>query len=105
MIDMKSIDVHNLRWNAWNIAHIGREGHDATPEEVEHIVQSDLSIGKLQANGRIFVLGTTQSGRILAAVIDPEREGVWYCVSARTASRKERVFYQQELARRRQADE
>ena len=103
MIDMKELDVRSLRWNDWNIAHIGREGHEATPEEVEQVIYNDQSIGRLQPNQRIFVLGKTDAGRILAAVIDSEGEGIWYCVSARSASRKERALYQQELARRKQS--
>ncbi len=100
---MKELDVRSLRWNAWNIAHIGREGHEATPEEVEQVIYSNQSIAQLQYNERILVLGQTDTGRTLAAVIDPEGEGIWYCVSARSASRKERTLYQQELARRQQS--
>ena len=103
MIDMKELDVRSLRWNDWNIAHIGREGHEATPEEVEQVIYSDQSIARLQPNGRILVLGQTETGSTLAAVIDSEGEGIWYCVSARSASRKERVLYQEELARRKQS--
>jgi uncharacterized DUF497 family protein len=101
MFEMKDVDVISLRWNEWNIAHIGREGHEATPEEVEDVVYNDQSLAQLQPNGRLFVFGITQQGRPLVAIIDQEEHGIWYCVSARTASRKERVIYQQELARRR----
>ncbi len=104
MFEMKDVEVRGLRWNEWNIAHIGRQGHEATPEEVEDVVYSDQSLVQLQPNGRLFVLGITQHGRPLVAIIDPEEHGIWYCVSARTASRKERAIYQQEQARRRASE-
>ena len=100
MIDPKEIDIRRLRWDPWNVAHIGRAGHEATPQEVEHVTFSERSIMQQIKGGRILVLGPTSSGRMLAAVPDPEEEGTWYCVSARTASRKERALYDQEQARR-----
>ncbi len=46
--------------------------------------------------GRIIVIGPTSTGRMLAAILDPEPEpGVYYPVSARPASRKERRQYQE----------
>jgi uncharacterized DUF497 family protein len=105
MFEMKDVRIRQFRWNDWNIAHIGRPGHNATPEEVEEVVSNEESLGQLQTNGRIFVLGITAQGRYLAAVIDPELTGTWYCVSARTANQKERVRYLQERAKRRPTDE
>ncbi|MEO8971272.1 MAG: hypothetical protein ABI406_06700 [Ktedonobacteraceae bacterium] len=102
---MKDVDIRQLRWNDWNIEHIGRPGHEATQDEVEEIVASEHSFGQIQPNGRIFVLGITTQGRYLATVIDPEVDGIWYCVSARTASKKERIRYHQERAKRRPTDE
>lgn len=101
MIDPKELDLQRLRWDAWNIAHIGRAGHTATPKEVGQVVFSDRSIMQTAKGGRILVLGPTRSRRMLAAVLDPEGSGVWYCVSARSASKKERALYQQEYPRRR----
>lgn len=105
MFEMKDIEIRHFRWNDWNIEHIGRPGHNATPEEVEYVVGSEQSLGQVQPNGRIFVLGITAQGRYLAAVIDPEPTGDWYCVSARTAHVKERIRYHQEQAKRRPTDE
>jgi len=105
MFEMKNVRTRHFRWNEWNIEHIGRPGHNATPEEVEYVAANEASLGQLQPNGRIFVLGITEQGRYLAAVIDPEPTGDWYCVSARTANIKERVRYHQELAKRRPTDE
>jgi hypothetical protein len=41
MFEMKDVEVRGLRWNEWNIAHIGRHGHEATPEEVEDIFYNE----------------------------------------------------------------
>jgi uncharacterized DUF497 family protein len=103
MIDPKDIDIHRMRWDAWNVAHIGREGHKATPQEVAQIVFSSKSIMQTAKGGRVLVLGPTSKRRMLVAVLDPEEPGVWYCVSARTASRKERALYQVEYPRRRKS--
>ena len=100
MIDPKEIDIHRLRWDPLNVGHIAREGHEVTPQEVEYITFSEESIMRYVRGGRILILGPTHNQRILAAVLDPEGEGVWYCVSARSASRKERELYHQERARR-----
>ena len=105
MFEMKDVEIHQFRWNDWNIEHIGRPGHNTTREEVEYIVGSEHSLGQTQPNGRIFVLGITAEGRYLAAVIDPEPTGSWYCVSARTANVKERIRYHQELDKRRTPNE
>jgi hypothetical protein len=93
MIDLEEIDIRRLRWDPWNVAHIGRAGHEATPQEVEHVNFSELSIMQQVKGGRILVLGPTSNERILAAVLDPEGEGTWYCARAHTASRKERALY------------
>jgi uncharacterized DUF497 family protein len=105
MFDMTDVEIRPFRWNDWNTQHIGRPGHEATPEEVEYVVESDHALGQLQPNGRFFVLGITAEGRYLAAVIDPEQTGTWFCVSARTANIKERARYHEELAKRRPTDE
>ncbi len=84
------IQFRRLRWNNWNIEHIAR--HGVTPEEVEEACLSDflVLIGK---KGRVLLLGLSQAGRMLAVVLHDEGEGVYYPVTARSASRKERRQY------------
>lgn len=85
-----------------DVAHIGRAGHNVTPQEVEEVIFSDQTLIKRSRNGRYLFLGPTGAGRILAAVLDPEGNGVWFCVSARSASQDERKLYRNEMDRRSQ---
>ena len=84
--------VRRLIWNPLNIGHIAR--HEVTPEEVEQVCHGNpvVQVGK---QGRSLVFGPTQSGRMLMVVIDPEsgEMGVYYPVTARPASRRERAIY------------
>ena len=85
--------IQQLLWDEWNVAHILR--HDVTPDEVEEICRGE-HIALQSYAGRLMLIGLTR-GRILAAVLAPqEGEGVFYVVTARTASRKERRYYRQQ---------
>ncbi len=44
----------------------------------------------------IYLIGLTRAGRTLAVVLDPEEDAVYYPVTARPASRRERRIYRQE---------
>ena len=86
--------VRRLTWDAWNVRHIAR--HGVLPPEVEDVCQGPCITREAYA-GRIMLIGPTRSGRILAAVLEPQEEqGVYYVVTARSASRRERRLYQQE---------
>lgn len=84
--------VRRLIWDAWNVAHIAR--HKVTPEEAEQVCHGDPV--ELQSyKQRIILIGPTHTGRMVAVVLDPEpQRGVYYPVTARPASRKERQYYQ-----------
>ena len=45
--------------------------------------------------GRLRVIGPTHTGRMLTVILDPEGEGVYYPVTARPGSRKERRRYRE----------
>src|ERR1017187_7759991 len=96
MLDREKLNIQTLRWTTWNVEHIGRSGHEVTPEEVEEIVFGHRSIVGVAHTGRTMIIGPTKKGRMLVAVISPDGNGVWYCVSARTASAKERRTYREE---------
>ena len=85
--------VQRLVWDTWNVAHIAR--HEVAPEEVEEVCHGE-PLARRSYRNRIILIGPTDVGRMLAVVLDPEAEGVYYPVTARSASRKERRFYQQE---------
>jgi uncharacterized protein len=88
------IEVKDLIWDDWNIAHIAR--HDVTKDEVEQACQSDYMVFDGD-KGRFLVIGTTETERVLAVVLDPEPEpGIYYPVTARSADRKERRLYKSE---------
>lgn len=78
------IVVRHLNWDPGNVAHIAR--HSVTPEEVEQLCQGP------------YILRQAYRGRmmILAVVLELEEEGVFYPVTARPASRKERQRYREE---------
>lgn len=86
MFDLQDVDIRSLRWTPWNVQHIGRPGHEVTPQEVEEVVFSPRSLARMGRQGRLFIFGPTQDERILAVILDPFRFGVWFCVSARTAN-------------------
>lgn len=85
--------VQRLVWNTWNVAHIAR--HEVAPEEVEEVCHGEPLALRGYRN-RIILIGPTDVGRMLAVVLGPEAEGVYYPVTARPASRKERRFYLQD---------
>ncbi len=85
--------ISRLRWDDWNRAHIAR--HDVTRDEAEEVCHGPYIDGEAN-KGRIILIGPTATGRMLAVILDPEPEpGVYYPVSARPASRKERRQYQE----------
>ena len=85
------IQVNKLIWTESNIDHIAR--HDVTREEVEEVCHGNYIIGEAN-HGRIMIIGPTQSGRALAAILDREEEDqIWYPVTARSADRKERHLH------------
>ena len=72
------------------------ERHNVHPEEVEEVCHGKHVIREGYA-GRIILVGFTAKGRALSIVLDPETEpGVYYPVTARPASRKERQLYETE---------
>ena len=84
-----------LIWDTHNVAHIAR--HEVTRQEVEEVCHGNYIIGEAN-HGRIMIIGPTQSGRALAAILDSEEEeGIWYPVIARSADRKERRRYAKEM--------
>jgi uncharacterized DUF497 family protein len=87
-------DIRHLRWDDWNVGHIAR--HQVTTEEAEEVWHNDYIVREAYM-GRVMLIGPTNTGRVLAVVLDPEpEEGVYYPVTARPASRRERRQYHHE---------
>jgi uncharacterized DUF497 family protein len=87
------IVISRLIWDTSNIAHIAK--HGVSRKEVEQVCLSEYFVLDAKA-GRWLVVGTTEAGRTLSIILDPEPEPeVYYVVTARPASPKERKYYKE----------
>ena len=86
--------VRRLRWDAWNVGHIAR--HDVTPDEVEQLCRGKPLTSETYRE-RLRLIGPTDAERMLTVILAPEGNGVYYTVTARPASRRERRRYTAEL--------
>lgn len=83
-------DITALIWDDWNVAHIAR--HDLSKDEVEQVCQGAYVSWETFEN-RVMVVGETVSGRLVSIVLGDKGKGIYYPVTARTASAKERRRY------------
>lgn len=74
----------NLRWNPGNVTHIAR--HAVTVKEVTEVCLGTPMVTE-GSKGRLLLIGPTENGRIVAVVLEPEPEAVFFPVTARPASR------------------
>ena len=87
------IYIRQLIWDPWNVPHIAR--HGVSPEEAEEGCHGDPV--QLQSyQGRVVLIGPTRAGRVPAVVVEHEGDDVYYPLTARPASRKERRYYQEQ---------
>lgn len=84
-------DIPEFDWDTRNVRHIGQ--HHIAPEEVEELRSSRLFIVRV-GRVRFRATGVTDSGRYLTVFMDREFDEVYYVVTARDASRRERQQYQ-----------
>jgi uncharacterized DUF497 family protein len=82
--------IRRLVWDPGNVAHVAR--HRVTWREVEEACLITPMFSQTYM-GRIRVIGPTHTGRMLTVILAPEIEDVYYPVTARPASRKERRRY------------
>ena len=91
------IFVRRLIWESWNVAHIAR--HEVVPDEVEEVCHGP-HISRQTYDDRHLLIGPTLSGRMLAVVLGSTAQAeVYYPVTARSASMKERRIYKNEQRR------
>lgn len=83
--------IKELVWDTWNVTHIAR--HGVLRDEVEEICTSEAITSETYA-GRIRVIGSTVVGRVLTVILAPKGDDIYYPVTARPASRKERQIYE-----------
>jgi uncharacterized protein len=88
---MLMIFIRRLIWNSWNVAHIAR--HEVTSDEVEEVCHGEHMVRQTY-DERLLLIGPTLNGRMLVVILEPtEKRGVYYPVTARPASKKERNLY------------
>ena len=80
-----------LSFNWWNIKHIAR--HNIDQEEVEEVCYGNPLIQKGH-KGRISVIGSTYSGRLLKIILKHKGNEKYYVVTAVDASAHEIALYQ-----------
>lgn len=83
---MTRIVIKELVWDAYNIEHIKK--HNITVDEVEKVGKNFIS-HKKGKKGRYLAIGKAGS-RLISLVIKRESIGVYYLVTARDSSKKER---------------
>ena len=84
---VRRLYIRQLRWDELNVAHIAR--HGVVPDEVEAVCHGAF-IHRESYSGRVLIIGPARPRRMLAIVLAPEGDNVYYVVTARNADRKER---------------
>jgi hypothetical protein len=91
---MGKIIIKKLLWDWWNIAHIA--AHKITPREVQEVCDREPVVRKGHKN-RIFLIGSTEKGRMVSVILDPtEQADVYKPVTAYEASKTSIQDYQEE---------
>ena len=89
------IEVRDLIWDEWNREHVAR--HGVTERDVLTACLGPHHTGG-SYNGRIRLIGLDTVGSMVTVILSPQEEqGIYYVVTARPASRKERRVYRQEV--------
>lgn len=83
---MTRIVIKELIWDAYNIAHIKK--HNVAVDEAEEVGKQFIS-HKKGKSGRYLVIGRSGS-RLISLVVKRREVGIYYLVTARDSSRKER---------------
>jgi uncharacterized DUF497 family protein len=88
---MLMIVIRRLIWDSWNVAHIAR--HEVTSDEVEEVCHGEYIVRQTY-DERLLLIGPALNGRMLVVILGPtKKRGVYYPVTARSASKKERNLY------------
>jgi uncharacterized protein len=86
--------ITTLVWNEANTAHIAR--HNVTKEEVEQVCYGRF-VARETYNNRYLIVGLTQARRMIAVVLSFRTTETYFVVTARSASKPERRWYQDEM--------
>lgn len=80
-----------FEWDDDNIEHIAR--HGVEPWEAEDTIQDTDRVHFRTRGGRIFVIGMTETGRVLAVVLEHKERGWLRVVTVRDVIEKEKRAY------------
>ena len=93
---MNEVEIRGLRWDDWNRAHLAREHHTVSEEEVREVLAGpSIALSSKTNPRRPLFIGPTRRGRMLVIVLDPEGDGTYYPVSGCPTHRSERRYYEQ----------
>ncbi len=84
------MEISWLEWDEDTEEHLAR--HGVAIEEVYEVCEGRHKIKRVKY-GRYGVLGQTESGRYLAAILEKLDRGVFLIVTARDMSKSERCLY------------
>lgn len=80
-------NIEELIWDDWNREHIKK--HKVKVEEIEEACSDPINSFKSYQD-RLIVLGRTKQNRLLTLVLMKKETGIYYLITARDMSRKER---------------
>lgn len=86
-----AIIIRQLIWDDWNIGYISR--HDVVPAEVELSLADKYAVFLRAKQGRVMVLGRAKKRLITTILNEQTTEGIFYVITARDMSKKERAYY------------
>ena len=84
---MMVVRVKELIWDEYNSDHISK--HSVSTIEVEQVCAGRVTALPSHSN-RVSVIGKTKTGRMLTIVLARKNASIFYPVTARDTSRKER---------------
>jgi hypothetical protein len=93
-VKKQKLVIKRLIWNEKNSAHIAL--HNILPSEVEEVCYGERIERKGHKN-RVFLVGSTQQGRMLSVILDPtDEKEVYFPVTAYDASKRSIKDYEDE---------
>jgi hypothetical protein len=84
--------ITQLRWNEETAEHIWVK-HQVRPDEAEQVVFRPNKLVFRARDGRHIILGQTEAGRYLLAVVENLSKGACELVTARAMTKRERRRY------------
>ena len=81
------VEIGELDWDAWNEDHVAE--HGVTRADVDDLCRGRRHLD-IARGGRLRVVGGTNSGRIIVAILEPLDDGRHYCVTAFPATGRTR---------------